>query len=142
MKYCPNCGKKLSSGVKFCSECGTKKGHHHTDEDTETHVTWGIGWLSIILIVGLLAVLVVFVIPFPYTDIVYAQEEVPYTVEECKTDLTEGITGLVTRGIEAISEGDAKRLYEECENVVRTKKVTKGREVTKYATLYEQWTKP
>jgi uncharacterized membrane protein YvbJ len=33
MKFCPQCGKKLSEGAKFCDGCGFKIGEEKKEEN-------------------------------------------------------------------------------------------------------------
>ena len=48
MSFCPECGKKVASGIKFCSECGFKIGSESAEQikndieeiNTEESVIW------------------------------------------------------------------------------------------------------
>lgn len=150
MKYCSQCGKKLTKDDAFCSKCGKKiLGKVSDTHKTPDYVLSGNDAFGTVLTVMLvlsifliLGAVMVFVVKFPYQGTVYYLEEVPFTVEECKRDISLNPTAYVTRGLNNLEEllaGDVNVLLEECENVVRTKQVSRQNTVTKYATLWEQW---
>ncbi len=127
----------------------------------------GLTLFIILLILLLIAGVVIFLVPIPYTTTeVYTdtepyvgteeyQEQVPISVEECKRDVSLNPTDYIKRGIdniESLLEGDLSKLLETCENVIQMRTVTKTKEVIRYktvkkertvtktATLYMRWT--
>ena len=114
----------------------------------------GIIITGLILIVGL----IIFLVPIPYTAIEvykvqeeyitketyieneiyveteYYDEQVPFTEEECKKDISVNPLDYINRGIKNIDSllgGDIDALLETCETVIKSKTVEKSREVVK-----------
>ncbi|MFW9880122.1 MAG: zinc-ribbon domain-containing protein [Candidatus Thorarchaeota archaeon] len=158
MSFCQKCGAKIGKDAEFCNKCGAKSskteniGKKHREPKSHKGL-----WIFLTVIVGLLIIsaVVIFVIPLPYTATEAYTEQQPYEAQE-SYDVQKTSTTTINRencDDDVNCKCIKKNWLFQCvscscnmqvtstdqRTVTKYKDVQRTRAVTKYATLYQQW---